>query len=506
MQEQPSTDPNQPNMTTAVDPAEFYIALVHSRDISQECRLLIGPDQLELVANGTRWTVSYGDILQITQMNETVHIALECDTYVFSRMGRSCAWFHGALLEAYYRRTLETLLFEGSCIIQSHGQFSLTENRIGARPESADQDMISLESEEIASDGEIMVYPDAIYLLPPSSRARRLPLAFLEAIQKVDQSLTLSFISGEMARLSMLGRSLDPMEHEILLARKAIHQANEDVIRKILPRSREEEIRKASRCLPQGLAIPINTIGEISGALLISVNTLIEKSRMSETFPVIRNIASMGRACVGILELPPDPEGKMQYALWVVAPAEEDRVAVVELAFPDEQAATYVFCVRTSFDHFVTLLNRAFEATGFSRELLTMTDEELASQSREKERMLMIRTPSVRAIRRRFSSRVIHRSLDTWKTHLTDACRAASSSRATDSHIAEDIKRPRPDEIIAGECEACHAVMEPGLRFCRVCGAKAGGTSTPALRFCRNCGEKTHPGANCCSRCGQPLG
>lgn len=507
MVDQQCTDPT--HLIESPDPGESdtsYIGLVNSRDLNVECRLLICPEFLEILSRNKRSEISYADILMISHIGESVRVATDSDVYEISRMGRSCEWFHRALLEAYYRRTLEAFLCSGECIIRSHGQFTLTENRI---------DFVALdrrtapsmgESETISSEGEIMVYPDAIYLFPPTTRARRLPLLFVDEIQTLDQTLVVRLRTGETARVTMLGRSLEPMFQEITTARNNLQNANEESIRRILPKITQEDLRKALILMPHGLAAPIQEIHKASGNLLAMIFALIESSRMSETFPVITDNRAKNNSYVGILEVPPDSEGNMQNALWVVAPAADDRAAVVELAFPDEQAATYVFRVRTSFDTFAYILNRAFEATGFSRELLTMTDAELASQTREKERMLMIRTPAVRAIRRLFASRVIHRGLDTWKTHLAEACRLASDAEDSGSNITTAPNLPRPDEIISGECEVCHAILEPGLRFCRVCGTKVGGKTNPEQRFCRNCGEKTHPGERTCGRCGQLLG
>ena len=77
-----------------------------------------------------------------------------------------------------------------------------------------------------------------------------------------------------------------------------------------------------------------------------------------------------------------------------------------------------LYNIEGSYERFLVTLNRAFEASGFQREMLFLTDEQLEHPDRELDRILMERTPSLQILRKQFAGRVIHRSVAVSYTHL----------------------------------------------------------------------------------------
>lgn len=51
-------------------------------------------------------------------------------------------------------------------------------------------------------------------------------------------------------------------------------------------------------------------------------------------------------------------------------------------------------------------------------------------------------------------------------------------------------------------CSGCHAVLEPGTKFCQSCGQPL---EAPVSAVCQRCGARLKPGAEFCENCGQPL-
>ena len=94
---------------------------------------------------------------------------------------------------------------------------------------------------------------------------------------------------------------------------------------------------------------------------------------------------------------------------------------MVEFAFPNEEAATYLFRMEEPWEAFLTLLNRALEATGLRREILSLPEERLHDEANADTRMAVIRTPAVRSLRARFTGRVIHRGLTPGEAALSSS-------------------------------------------------------------------------------------
>ena len=80
-------------------------------------------------------------------------------------------------------------------------------------------------------------------------------------------------------------------------------------------------------------------------------------------------------------------------------------VCAVEL-FAGEDAATYLYRFSEDRDEFLAKLNLAMEATGTHREVIYMTDEQLAANPLYL--MTVLRTPAVRFLRERSDGRLIH--------------------------------------------------------------------------------------------------
>ena len=118
---------------------------------------------------------------------------------------------------------------------------------------------------------------------------------------------------------------------------------------------------------------------------------------------------------VEFTELTPEQEEALRWTVWTAVPSKDEKIAVVELAAPNEAAATYVYRIETGWPAFLTDLNRAMEATGFNREVITLTEMQLQEGEHKKDRMLIQRTPALNDIRKAYAGKVIHRSQESWK-------------------------------------------------------------------------------------------
>lgn len=83
-------------------------------------------------------------------------------------------------------------------------------------------------------------------------------------------------------------------------------------------------------------------------------------------------------------ELTPEQEDALHWIVFAALPSKDGRLAVVEFAFPNEEAATYLFRMEEPWEAFLTLLNRALEATGLRREILSLRQERLHDEAKRR--------------------------------------------------------------------------------------------------------------------------
>jgi hypothetical protein len=100
--------------------------------------------------------------------------------------------------------------------------------------------------------------------------------------------------------------------------------------------------------------------------------------------------------------------------------AKNGRKVIAEFAFPNEQTATYIFHMNTSFDQLLAILNRGLEATSMQREIISLPADQLWNDSHANDRMALDRTQSVQVLRKLYAGRAIHRSPESWKKSLVE--------------------------------------------------------------------------------------
>lgn len=293
----------------------------------------------------------------------------------------------------------------------------------------------------------IRVFSDCILLLPPNLDARRIPFVFVKAMELKDFILTLTLVTGEQYVFSQLGYDHEPFARIIRDSIKGLRQENAAVIQELDGSLGPTSLVEASRLLPEGLVVDLGEIVSCCPSTAQVLEGLLADSPIGDYYAALKTLADPAGLAVGFKAMraapvpepeegdeedpalesggeSPDQEPDQEagpvsaWALWTVIPSRDGQKAVTEFAFPKEKAATYVFRTDGDFDRFMVMLNRAFEATHFQREVLFLTDEQLRQERYANALMLLVRTPALIYLKERFFDRVIHRSLESWTRNL----------------------------------------------------------------------------------------
>jgi len=157
--------------------------------------------------------------------------------------------------------------------------------------------------------------------------------------------------------------------------------------------------------------------------------------------------------------------------LWLIAPDEKKRLAAVELALADnEAAATYLYRIEGDWLTFAGKIDRALEACAFHREVIFLPEEKLNTHKHLADAMVITRTPVLGTLRRAFAGRAIHTSFERWMRDI-EKCRDG---------LEHTTKGAAPMQAAQG----ADGAQEPKTKFCTSCGAKL----QPEAKFCGQCG------------------
>ena len=447
---------------------------------SEEAKLTLDKEGLLIAARFDQLPVPYGEIAAFSLADNRVEIQTAACTVTASRMGQNAEWLYQKLYRAYNDAVLEALLVEGKHDFEAQGAYMAEEN-----------------GKTRQGPAILRLYEDCLCLLPPDEHARRVPLCFLTGMEKSGYALTLTLSTGERYTLQKLGRELDNLERLLTAGLRSLRERTLVWHKELAPGLGSMQGAVAAKLMPLGTAAMLTKLSAAAPPLSAALEERIGDSRMAQTYPWLRDLcggqglyvgalpppkkqeegqpAMAGPAAMpGLPTMPPQqsaeptteqPEGpeKPKPILWAIAPDRERRVAAVELALADDEAAaTYLYRVDDEWEPFAHIIDRALEAAHFQREAILLPDEELNAPAHLAQAMLVRRTPALALLRSHFAGRAIHSSPDRWRRDIEKYRTAAP--RPTPQSAPTPATTPK-------FCTNCGATLTPDAKFCGQCGS-----------------------------------
>ena len=375
---------------------DIYKGNVTSEQYNGEATFIIDEAGLTVETAFSGIAFGYEQIKTINRGDYEVKISTEQGDICCNRLGQSNDWFCESLLKSYNKAVTKALKVKGECLFETRGLMNY---------------------EGMVTKGVIQIYEDCICLLPPGVEARRFPFSFITTMKKENYSLTMYYSTGERVTLSMVGRDFDSLEKCIIERVRAQREKNSVLATHICETLTTSETAKAASIILEKLAVPIEDLMTIQGLY----DGVIEKIKASEAnyyWNILMELCDNEKMAVGIWEIPEEEATK--WMIWLAVPSKNEKIAIIEAAFPGEDVATYIYNIPYSWDEFLVILNRGMEAMDFDRENITISDAELISGNNAGKKMLIHRTPDIQVLRKQFSGRIIHHSCESWKKKLID--------------------------------------------------------------------------------------
>lgn len=425
--------------------------------------------------------IAYSEIDAFRFENYSVYVSAAGRHYRFFHMGQQNEWMYLELYAAYNKKVLHALLTEGEPILAAEGVCTY---------------------EGIQERAKILVFEDCLCVLPQGKPGRRFPFVCMNGLSRAGYSLTITLTTGETCTFSMLGQDLDPLERDITKQVRASRENNRAFILDICPQLSYTDTAATARLFQEGMAAPLSKVGNALQKVLLA------KAHNSKMGPYLDTLLALGEKdllAIGIkaldpetvdtlkaalleklnanaqeeVTLTPQQEDALKWMVWAAIPTVDRQYAIVDFAFPQEDAATYLFRLEEPFEAFLPLLNRALEATKMTREIFSAPEAKLSANMR----MLLTRTPAAEKLRECYVGKAIHRSPVAWAKSIT-----ALAVPKLPSHTAR--------------CIQCGSKVEEGMHFCGKCGAKL---LPPSAGLCPACGTSNPPSSRFCGRCGTRL-
>lgn len=425
--------------------------------------------------------IAYGDTDAFRFENYSVYVSAAGRSYRFFHMGQQNEWMFNELYAAYNQKVLSALLVTDAPLLTAEGICAYDGKKERAK---------------------ILVFPGCLCILPQGKSGRRYPFVFMNGMKREGYALSVSLSTGEECTFSMLGQDLEPLERDISKRVRKMREENRKFVTDVCPELSYSDAAAAARLLHEGIAA---ALGALSDTLKGTLIRKAKNSKMGAYYGKLLSIGDSSRLAIGLkaldeetvealkvalleklnenaqeeVTLTPEQEDALKWTIWAVLPTADGQYAIVEFAFPNEDAATYIFKIEGSFEHFLPTLNRALEATNLAREVFSASDAKLSGDMR----MLIARTPAAEKLRKCYVGKAIHRNPEAWAKSIASLTVPKAPSRSAC-------------------CPQCGAGIEDGAKFCGKCGMKL---SAPALGKCPSCGVQNNPNMRFCGQCGTKL-
>jgi len=426
-----------PEQKTAVE----YTAQATSPVVNGEVKIKVGENNFTATGLFDTADVPYVAVNSLEFSNYVVLAKTDEGDFSFSRMGSWAQPFFDALCEAYKKAMLRAFFVSDGPVFDASGDYRFTEDG----PVSAGKAPVS-------------VYKNCVVVLPPNGNARRIPLCFVNGIDKGSYELTLRLNLGESYTFSKLGYGTDMFAETIEKQIRALHEKAVAVFKEIDPTLTASQASELAKLISEGAAASVEKLTAISPSFVSAIEEKISKTRVAESYKALKEMCDPAKIWIGLrkndirsdgkaaaagsqpieagamqeaMNILPEgtapaqggekTEAKDPYLFWIIAPSPNGRYAAVEFAVQrDEAAATFVYRTDGDFQMSAVYLNRALEAISFKREVIPMPIEELRLPENVDYYMAAKRTSAMQHVRANFVGRVIHSNPEAWKRNLAE--------------------------------------------------------------------------------------
>ncbi len=294
------------------------------------------------------------------------------------------------------------------------------------------------------------IYETALVVLPSNSAPIRIPFSRIQALNSEGYRVVLLMPEGGSIEFSRLGNTTQFFVEKLREAMKKVEAASIETIRTIIPYTTFEELQRLSVLMIEGRAACRKDVQTISADLWAKLEKCVALSPVAETYQYLSWLAETSLEAVGLRKT------MNAVYVWFMMPligsANSGGNAVALEVTSETGRATYLFRIMSrrefptaTHDRFVQEaakvirdLNEAIIATGFRREPIYLSEDQLNTPEYSKYLYAANHLESLRLLRERFFARIIHNTFDQWKIDLGDALLFNTASDQDNARWSKD--------------------------------------------------------------------
>jgi hypothetical protein len=318
---------------------------------------------------------------------------------------------------------------------------------------------------------EIRLYDTAIVALPQKSEPIRLPYCYITNVNKQDYTLKITNEFLEKIEFTQLGQNFDPFAKALSDAINKMVLRTQENIKELIPEATPLAINNLSSLMKDGRVARRKEIELQSQDFWRRLEKEIDEAGITKEYEFLNSFAARDQVGVGIKRgLMGDLTGTY---IWMMFPLlnpgtnrlnntlaieafniqdnigenkEQQRTSETTVSETDQETspnmdeeqkpattgATYFFRIMgrkeyaqtkdedliIELENFTKNINRAMIDVNFRREPIFLSNDQLDSTKYVQYRFAIERIPSLRMLRSLFIGRVIHSSLDQWKSNI----------------------------------------------------------------------------------------
>jgi len=392
-------------------PAVKYSAQLVSPFVNGDAKLEIQASKLIVSSVFDAIEVPFAEIISLSMDNYVVTIKADSGDYVLSKMGNWCQPFYETLYGEFKKAVLRALFVKESPAVVANCNYEFNEKGIKG-----------------SSTAFAHVYGNSVVALPPNLMARRVPLCFVNGMEKGSFELTLKIDADETYKFSKLGYETEKFAAAIEKNLRDLRERTFAAVMEIDPSLSTVQASQMAKIMPQGAAASCGQIAAVAPSFVTALEGKINKTRAAEPYKVFKTMCDPASIYIGFRKKDAFDEGASEgtqnekekeadpYVLWMIVPSPDGQTATVEFAI--EGTATFVYRTSGDFNAFAKHLNRALEAINFRREAIWISDAELKKPEYADYYMAAKRTAALQLVRSNFLGRVIHSSPEAWERNL----------------------------------------------------------------------------------------
>jgi hypothetical protein len=296
-------------------------------------------------------------------------------------------------------------------------------------------------SEKQKGVGKIRLYETGLVVIPKNGEIMRVPYSDVTSVSDENYSIRISTELGEQLLLQKMGQEFDPFLREFSNIYDELQTRAVSAIKTLFPAIDSVSLRKVAAIMKEGKAAKRADIESINPRLWQELEKKIASAGLNDSYSFLKELGQQEKTAIGFKQgLMGDLTGEYVWFLVPVYGGSDKgygNAVAMEAAEPTTEEtggkATYFFKIVSRKDYsslgnsqeldkemneLIERINRCMLDINFRREPIYLPDERLEEAEYVRYKTALRKIPSLQLLRNLYIGRVIHSSLDQWKSDI----------------------------------------------------------------------------------------